>query len=54
MDLEDFRKQRNAKFIDEHTLDDDQLERLIEDKFNRAKTYSNAFQKREEAVVDCD
>lgn len=54
MNLEDFRKQRNAKFLDEHTLDDDELERLIENKFNRARAYSAAFQKREEEVFDCD
>lgn len=54
MDFEDFRKQRNAKFLDEHTLDDDQLERLIENKFKRASAYYNAFQKREDEVVDFD
>jgi hypothetical protein len=54
MDFEDFRKQRNAKFLEQHTLNDDELERLIENKFKRAKFYYNAFQKKEDAVVDCD
>ena len=54
MELEDFRKQRNAKFLAEHELNDDELERLIEGKFNRAKAFYDAFQKREEAFVDCD
>ena len=54
MNYEDFRKQKNAKFLAEHELSDDELERLIEDKFNRAKAYSNAFYKREEEVVDFD
>jgi hypothetical protein len=54
MNYEDFRKQRNAKFLAEHELSDDELERLIEGKFNRAKHYYDAFQKREEAFVECD
>ena len=54
MDFEDFRKQRNAKFMDEHTLSDDEFERLIENKFNRARALSEAFQKREKEVVDFD
>ena len=54
MDFEDFRKQRNAKFIDEHTLSEDQLEQLIENKFNRARAYSKAFQPRKEELVEHD
>ena len=54
MDFEDFRKQRNATFLAEHELSDDELERLIEDKFNRAKAYSNAFLKREDELVESD
>ena len=54
MNFEDFRKQRNVKFLDEHTLDDDKLERLIENKFNRARAYYDAFQKREEEAINFD
>ena len=50
MEFEDFRKQRNAKFLEQHELDDDQFERLIEEKFNRARAYHEAFRKREEVV----
>ena len=51
MNFEDFRKQKNAKFLAEHELDDDALEKLIEEKFNRARAYHEAFQKREEEVI---
>ncbi len=54
MNFEDFRKQRNAKFLAEHELTDDQLERLIENKLNRAKAFYDAFQKREERFVESD
>jgi hypothetical protein len=50
----DFRKQRNAKFLAEHELNDDELERLIEEKFKRAKAYHSAFHKHEDEVVDFD
>ena len=50
----DFRKQRDAEFLAEHELSQDELERLIENKFNRAKAYYNAFQRKEDAFVDCD
>jgi len=54
MDFEDFRKQRNAKFLDEHTLTEDEFERLIENKFNRARAYSNAFRPRKDELVEQD
>jgi hypothetical protein len=50
----DFRKQRNAKFLEQHTLNDDELERLIENKFKRATFYYNAFQKQEDEFVEQD
>lgn len=50
----DFRKQRDAEFLEQHELTQDELERLIENKINRARAYYNAFQKREDAFVDCD
>ena len=54
MESLDFRKQRNAKFLEQHELTQDELERLIEEKFNRARAYHKAFQSREVEVVDCD
>ena len=54
MDFEDFRKQRNAKFLEQHELDDDALEKLIENKFNRARSYYEALSKREELLVEHD
>ena len=50
----DFRKQRNASFLTEHELSDDQLERLIEEKFKRARAYQLAFLKRETEAVEAD
>lgn len=44
----DFRKQREAEFIAKHELTQDQLEKLIEDKFKRARAYHLAFHKRKE------
>ena len=51
MDL-DFRKQSNAKFLAEHELSDDMLEKLIEEKFIRARAYYEALQKREIPVTE--
>ena len=53
MNFEDHRKQ-NAKAIEQYELDDDALERLIEDKFKRARAYQLAFSKREDELVECD
>ena len=49
----DFRKQ-NAKEIDEHVLTQDELERLIEEKFRRARAYQLAFGRREDEFVEHD
>ena len=55
MNFEDFRKQRNAKFTAEHELNDDQLEQLIENKFNRAKALSDALlRQRDELLLEQD
>jgi hypothetical protein len=53
MDL-DFRKQRNAEFLEQHELTQDELERLIENKFNRARAYYDAFHKRVDEFVEQD
>ena len=45
MELRDFRKQKDAEFLAKHELNDDQLERLIEEKFIRAREYHEAFLK---------
>ena len=50
----DFRKQRNAEFLAEHELTQDELERLIENKFNRARAYYEAFHKSEDTFAECD
>jgi hypothetical protein len=50
----DFRKQRNAEFLATHELSEDELERLIENKFNRARAYHNAFRLREDEFVEQD
>lgn len=39
--------ERNAKFMAQHELTEDQLERLIENKLIRAREYYEALQKRE-------
>lgn len=49
MDLE-LKKQRDVSFMLEHELSDDQLEKLIENKFIRAKQYHEALQKRSTKV----
>jgi hypothetical protein len=53
MDL-DFRKQRNAEFLAQHELTEDELERLIENKFNRARAYYEAFRTRDDLLVEQD
>ena len=50
----DFRKQRDAEFLAEHELTQDELERLIENKFNRAKAYHDASRMREEMFLGQD
>lgn len=50
----DFRKQRDAEFLAQHELSQDELERLIENKFNRARAYYDAFQMRDEKFVEFD
>jgi hypothetical protein len=54
MNLEDFRKQKSARVLGEHELDDDQLEKLIEEKFKRAKAYHQALFKGEVELVEQD
>ena len=50
----DFRKQRDAKFLEQHELTQDELERLIENKFNRARAYYEAFRLREDELIESD
>jgi len=54
MNLEDFKKQKNNRQISEHELDQDQLERLIEEKFKRARAYYLAFKQRDDELVEPD
>jgi len=53
MKTTDFRKQ-NASVIQEYELTQDELERLIEEKFNRARAYYEAFYQREDEFVEQD
>lgn len=49
MNEKDYEKaNRNVTFLAEHELSQDELERLIENKFKRARAYSEAFRQREE------
>jgi|LauGreDrversion4_2_1035121.scaffolds.fasta_scaffold878773_1 hypothetical protein len=54
MNLEDFKKQRNAKVLSEHELDDDALERLIEGKLKRARAYYSTFHNCDDEFVEHD
>ena len=54
MNLEDFRKQKNAKVLSEHELDEDALEKLIEEKFKRARAYHSAFHNCNNELVEHD
>jgi hypothetical protein len=54
MNLEDFRKQKSAKVLSEHELDDDALERLIEEKFKRARAYHKAFYSQDVELAEQD
>ena len=40
-------KERNARWFEQHELTEDQLERLIENKFIRAREYHQALKERE-------
>ena len=54
MNLEDFKKQKNDRVLSEHELDEDALERLIEEKFKRARAYYSAFCNRDDELVEQD
>ncbi len=51
MKEKELRKLKDAFWIKEHELNDDQLEQLIENKFIRAREYYKALSKREEKVL---
>ena len=46
------RKKQEEEWFRQHELNDDQLERLIENKFNRAKRYHASFKKQEESTEE--
>jgi hypothetical protein len=50
MKEKDLLKIKDAFWFNEHELNDDQLEQLIENKFIRAREYYEALTKREERV----
>ena len=45
----DKKKQREAEFTQKHTLTDEDLRKMILEKFERARVYSKAVRKREVA-----
>ena len=47
----DSKKSKQLEFMRKHTLTDQDLRKLIAEKFERAKAYNNAKRKRE-AVLD--
>ncbi len=44
------RKIREAEFTRQHTLSPEQLKKLLEDKFARARQYHNAVSQKREAI----
>ena len=46
--------QRNAEFLAQHELSDNEYKQLIEDKFNRARAYYDALHKRERQALAFD
>ena len=51
MDL-DIKKQKEAEFIRKHTLTEQDLRKLIAEKFERARAYDSAKQKREALLAE--
>ena len=45
---------RNAEFLAQHELNNDEYNQLIEDKFNRARAYYDALHKRERQALAFD
>ena len=54
MELKDFKKQKDAEFMLEHELNDDAFERLIEEKFKRARAYHQALYKQADELIEQD
>ena len=48
----DKKTQRQAEFTEKHTLTEQDLRKLIEEKFERAQMYYKALQKREALFVE--
>ena len=45
--VQDNKQKRQVEFMLKHTLNSDQVKKLIDDKFARAKKYAEALRKRE-------
>jgi hypothetical protein len=54
MDIDRFRKRKNDRELGEHELDQDQLERLIEEKFKRARAWHLALNRRDDELIEQD
>ena len=48
----DTKKLRQAEFMQKHTLTREETEKLIRDKLERARAYSEAWRKREALLVE--
>lgn len=48
----EFKKQKSAKFLAEHTLSKEKLQNLLDSKYKRAKALSEALKKREALIVE--
>lgn len=48
----DLKKQRQAEFMRKHTLSEDDLRKLIEEKMERAEAYFKAQRKREALLLE--
>ncbi len=51
MDL-DIKKQKEAEFMRKHTLTEQDLRKMIAEKFERAKAYNKAVKKRETLLTE--
>ena len=51
MDL-DIKKQKEAEFLRKHTLTEQDLRKMIAEKFERARAYDNASKKREILLIE--
>ena len=49
---QDNKQKRQTEFTEKHTLTREDLQKLIDEKFARARLYSEAYQKREDLLLE--